>query len=148
VARSQRIGNRVAVAALAVLLPCACSSKTALHPARGKVLVDGKPAVGATIVFHPVEKASQGTLAPAGVVQSDGSFVLSTYAPGDGAPAGEYLVVITLASDAPPRDGKPPQVVKENKQEVLQAYTFLRTTPLRATIKEGPNEILPFKIKK
>ncbi|NJO24457.1 MAG: hypothetical protein HC868_18030, partial [Sphingomonadales bacterium] len=68
------------------------SSGPKLHPVSGKLLFDGKPIEGATLVFHPV---GGGDLKPSGTTKADGSFTLSTYPHGDGAPAGDYVVLVT-----------------------------------------------------
>jgi serine/threonine-protein phosphatase CPPED1 len=105
------------------------------HPVRGWVFVDGAAAGGATVSFYL--PAGDGRKAPrfAGdaIVEGDGSFVMSTYGAFDGVPVGEYLV--TVAFDG--RYGQP----KDRKDWVPAAYTKPDTTPLRATVKAGKNEV-------
>ena len=60
---------------------------------RTEVLVNGQPATGAVVCFHPTGGEPL-PLVPTGEVQDDGSFVLSTYKPGDGVPEGEYVVTV------------------------------------------------------
>jgi hypothetical protein len=63
------------------------------------------PAVGALVVFHPVDPARAKTGGnPFGKVRDDGTFALTTYAEGDGAPEGEYGVTIDWRPA--PRDQK------------------------------------------
>src|SRR5687768_13894441 len=85
------------ISALAALWCTSCGGPGGppLYPVQGKVLVDGKPADGALVVFHPSGDAPPDALRPSAKVESDGSYKLSSRAPGDGAPAGEYLVGIT-----------------------------------------------------
>jgi hypothetical protein len=70
-------------------------------PVNGQLLVDGKP-FGPCVIFFaateqdPDEKKWIPTVT--GNVKDDGSFVLTTYAQGDGAPAGKYSV--SLGPDA------------------------------------------------
>ena len=65
-------------------------------PVRGKVLVDGAPAAGATIAFHQIDgKKKDKTVADA-LVEPDGTYVLSSTEAWDGAPAGKYTVTVTL----------------------------------------------------
>src|SRR5262245_50678521 len=64
------------------------------HPVRGAVLVDGKPATKALVVFHPLNDPDPKALRPHGEVGPDGAFTLSTYSSGDGAPAGDYAVTV------------------------------------------------------
>src|SRR4029079_18674285 len=65
------------------------------HPVRGQVSVNGDPAAGAVIVFHPDGGGLQ-AVPPTAVVARDGTFALAT---GDkpGAAAGNYVVTVTWA---------------------------------------------------
>jgi hypothetical protein len=58
---------------------------------------------------------------------------MSSYGAFDGVPVGEYLV--TVAYDN--RYGQ----LKDRKDWVPAAYTKADTTPLRATVKSGKNEV-------
>jgi predicted phosphodiesterase len=113
-------------------------NRKAVHPVRGVVYVDGVPAANASIVFHmkePGAKAPRRTCD--GLIESDGSFALSTYAPSDGAPAGEYVVTIAHG------DGF---ALKGPGPEIPEVYRKAATSPLTATIKSGPND-LTFELK-
>jgi len=84
-----------------LLLALACAScgreKKAVSPVRGKVFYQKKPAAGAIVFLHPVEKADPADSPdpfPRGVVGPDGSFEITTFAPGDGAPPGEYTATV------------------------------------------------------
>lgn len=75
--------------------------RIALYPVFGKLLVDGQPAVGATIKFVPVRQDSKNDLlttsgqrSAAATVQSDGTFQASYYDSNDGAPPGKYKLMI------------------------------------------------------
>ena len=104
---SRSTGRRfvwLAVAILAVLLSsCARNTRKPVYPVHGQVLVNGKPAAGATVFFFPVE-SDPDAIAPYGVLDADGSFSLTTYLTFDGAPAGEYVVTIRWPG-APQRPG-------------------------------------------
>jgi hypothetical protein len=83
---------------LALLAAAAgCSKKSApqlpVHPVTGQVVVNGQPAAGAMVVFHPKDQAA-GLPTPNAVVDKQGNYTLSTYAASDGAPAGEYVVTV------------------------------------------------------
>jgi hypothetical protein len=101
-----------------VLLLClacfACSSKqTPLYPVHGQVLVNGKPARGALVVFHPLAESSLKAVKPHAVVGRDGTFSLFSYRADDGARPGTYAVTILWQ---PPRfrdgDGRPIDIAK------------------------------------
>jgi hypothetical protein len=72
-----------------------CGRTPGLYPVFGKVLYHGEPAVGATVFFHRIEGPGPApAVIPTGVVGEDGDFQLSSDVD-DGAPAGQYHVLIT-----------------------------------------------------
>ncbi len=78
-----------------------------LAPVRGTVTLDGRPVTQGKVMFAPI-RTGQGLEAgkPAiGLIQSDGSFKLSTYTDGDGAVIGEHWV--TIFGPDPPSALKP-----------------------------------------
>jgi hypothetical protein len=78
-------------------------SRPELYPVRGTVLTaDGKPAVGAVVMFHSLGGAGAQDQVIVGVVGEDGTYRLETETPGDGTAPGEY--VITLVWPAPRKD--------------------------------------------
>jgi hypothetical protein len=115
-----------------------------LNPVRGQVFFQDKPAEGATVVFQPADASDLNAPKPSGVVGADGSFTLSTFAAGDGAPAGDYIVVITWF----PKDAKPDPATGEVKNRLPDVYGSRPTSMLRAKVSEGPNELQPFKLTK
>ena len=134
-------------AALAVAGP-ACSSGDGLHPVRGQVSVNGDPAAGAVIVFHPDGGGLQ-AVPPTAVVAPDGTFALAT---GDkpGAAAGNYVVTVTWADTSK----------KPTEQQVMMGanpydgpdrlkgrYATPQQSPLRAEVKAGDNRLPPFELK-
>jgi hypothetical protein len=75
-------------------------------------------------------------VAPMAYVKADGSFTVGTFAPEDGAPAGEYRVtVIWLPPDARERivGGRFPNKLPDS-------YSDPRTSGLRARVSEQPND--------
>lgn len=89
-----------------------------LAPAHGVVTLDGKPLPVGTVMFSPIAQSDKNSAgAPAfGSIQSDGTFVLTTYRDGDGAVVGEHWVTINGPKDAatklPFRRLKVPQKVR------------------------------------
>jgi hypothetical protein len=83
------------IAALCFFIGLGCSGRKTVYPVRGKVLnADGKPAVGAMVVFHAIGADKPDPNKPVGRVNEEGEFHVTTYKEGDGAPAGEYGVTI------------------------------------------------------
>lgn len=82
-----------------VLLLIGCGDekqRPEVHPVRGELSVNGQPAEGALLSFHPADGVNfdaRGSR-PWSTVEPDGSFIVSTYATGDGAPAGDYRVSV------------------------------------------------------
>ncbi len=131
---------------LGVALLCAsCQQRPRLVPVRGQVLLDGQPAAGALVVFHPAHDAGPQALRPSGRVQADGSFTLRTYSPADGtttdgAPPGDYVVAINWF---PPNVGEYRSVIPDKLQG---RYSDARTSGLHAQVRDEPTELPPFQL--
>lgn len=111
------------------------ANRKPVHPVRGKVFFEGCPAVNAVVTFHLID-GKKFTRTADSMVGPDGNFSLSTYTADDGAPAGEYAVTVVCRHPALDEDGRPgPNILPA-------AYSKPETTPLRATIKAGPNEVV------
>jgi hypothetical protein len=131
---------RVAVA-VATLAATSCGGTgPKLYPVKGSVLYLEKPAVGATVVFQPLNSGPESPM-PSGVVGEDGTFTLKTHSHGAGAPAGEYVVLVTLF---------PPNAREmRNPTSLLPArYGSPTDSPLRATVSPGNNQLEPFRLTK
>ena len=63
----------------------------------GVVIMDGKPLTGGRIMFQPFAEGEEKRVGKMAVaqIQSDGTFVLTTYEEGDGAVVGKHRPVIT-----------------------------------------------------
>jgi hypothetical protein len=114
------------------------SSGPTLHPVRGSVHFDDKPAEGATVILDPV--GGGGTSKPSGIVAADGSFTVSTHPHGGGAPAGEYAVLITwFPPDARQSDNP--------KNKLPTKYGDTAKTPVpKVTVPAGGTDIPPIKL--
>jgi hypothetical protein len=147
--RPLRPGLPLTVAAL-VLLAAGCSDngdRKPVHPVRGSILYQGKPAAHALVVFHPLDDAGKGAVRPRGQVGADGTFTLTTYDANDGAPAGEYAVTVEWWLSAASRktregDGTPPV------NRLPSRYARPQTSGLRVKIGEGDNQLPAFQLKK
>jgi len=106
-----------------------------IYPTSGKLLVDGEPAEGAFIMFHPVDEVglTKGNK-PFARVGKDGYFSLTTYDTHDGAPAGEYEVSIRWPENPNARGPSPDRL--EGR------YATPEKSKLSVTI-EPPKTILP-----
>ncbi|HVK07850.1 MAG TPA: hypothetical protein VM597_03630 [Gemmataceae bacterium] len=117
---------------------CSAGGPT-LHPVRGTVLFNEQPAEGATVILDPVA-AAVGTAKPSGVVKADGTFSVQTHPLGEGAPAGEYVVLITWY---------PPGArgLENPKNKLPAKYGDPGGTPVpKITVRPGRNDLEPFRL--
>ena len=111
----------------------------------GHVLLNGQPAVGATVQFVAVSPTPETSkLRPLGVVGDDGRFQLATYGYGDGAPAGEYHVLVTWPN---PDALSEPGEVPADYRRLRKQYGDPQRPQLRAVVEEGDNELSAFELK-
>ena len=120
------------------------------YEVNGQVSVNGRPAEGAIVVFCPVDPSAElEHLRPAGMANSSGQFTLTTFEPSDGAPAGEYKVLVKWPAPTPAsqeRDARPGSANKGPDRLRGKYYSF-ESTPLKATIEEQSNQLPPFELK-
>jgi hypothetical protein len=135
---SLRLLLRTTLAGL-LLLGASCSGRKAVYSVTGKVLFEGRPAVGAVVQFHPLDKAEKDRLAPLGEVGADGTFQLTTYAQGDGAPAGRYAVTVSWGVPSKSGDGM-------DRLLVPARYLSPATSKLTAEAPTQAVELPPFKL--
>ena len=77
-------------------------------PVKGQVQVKGKPLAGVLVTFHPKFNIGAVKFKPSGLTDKDGRFTISTAAPYDGAPPGEYTVTFTFPRAASDRKTRSP----------------------------------------
>lgn len=119
---------------------CAQSGPT-LHPVSGTVTYKGKPAAGATVVFHP--KGDPAKPRAAGITDAAGAFQLSSPT-GQGAEAGDYDVTVVMeiaAKDAKNTEGDAMADALAGK------YANAANSGLKATVAAGENRLAPFDLK-
>jgi hypothetical protein len=105
--RLMRTPTILVALAWVAFLAAGCGTRTdrpETHPVSGRVLESGKPAAGARVQLSAVGDPRLAKLCPHAEVGADGTFRLTTFTTGDGAPAGKYA--LTLSWPLPPRPGK------------------------------------------
>lgn len=131
---------------LAALLASSCDrgdGRKPPYPVRGQVFFQGKPAQNALVIFHPQDDPDTKTQRPYGRVQADGFFRLSTYTPGDGAPAGEYAVTILW-----PKPPASPLADPDMGPDLLEGrYADPKSSPFKVVVRESDNVLEPFHLK-
>lgn len=137
------------IAALPGAVGCTSASSSepiSLNPVRGQILVNGKPAVGAIVNFYATG-GNAVNVRPHAVAGADGSFVLSTYKPDDGAPQGDYQVSVIwkLNPDGTP---VPPQDDESLASDRLNdRYSDPTKSGLTATVVAGENTLQTYNLK-
>ncbi len=123
----------------AVLLTClmGCGGPT-ICPVAGSLTVSGQPAANAMIAFHPLDRAGSQTVLSVARTSPDGTYRLTTYEAGDGAPAGEYAVTVVWPDDSRQRDECEDVVTHDRFQG---RYADPATSPWRVTVGRGTNEV-------
>jgi hypothetical protein len=131
-------GGILALTLAAALTGCGKSDEV-LVPISGRVTVNGKPATGAAVVFHPVDGAN-GTH-PVAQVEANGEFHLTTIRSGDGAAPGNYRVTLTWYVTPPRKKG----VEGEEgpvRNLIPNKYARVESTPIGTTVRpEGNNPL-------
>lgn len=107
-----------------------------VHPATGIARAGHTPLVGAQIRLHPRGMTLPDDATPSATVKDDGTFTLTTFAKGDGAPAGTYVATVQWFRVA--KDGS------VGGNALPKRYASPATSPLTVTIREGANELPPF----
>lgn len=133
------------VALAGLVLLGGCSRGPRFNPVAGQVLWRGKPAAGARVIFHPLAETA-GVPKPSAVVEESGAFHVGTYAPNDGAPAGEYKVTIDWFDLSPQTASTDVGETPSPSDKLKGRYADPKRSSLQATIKEGENTLPPFEL--
>jgi hypothetical protein len=133
------------VVAAAAVACSSCGGPAGLYPVTGTVLFDGQPAVGATVTF--VRKGAADPhkeQTPQGVVGEDGTFTLNGPS-GDGAPPGEYVVLVEWKEGAGAQRGRAPALSAPDR--LKKKYLDPHAPLLTATVEAKSNALPPFELK-
>jgi hypothetical protein len=120
---------------LKVLVPDAAKTT----PVQGKVLVDGEPVKGIWIRMHSDEEPRQAVL-PKAQTEPDGTFRITTYIGGDGAPPGHYKVTVEWLTFQPVGG----RWAGPNK--VDDKFGTVKTTPFEVTVGTEPITLPTFDV--
>lgn len=123
-----------------------CSSSItppATVPVGGLVLIQGKPAAGIRVTFHPQFDIGKIDYRPYGETGADGRFTLSTGAPGNGAPVGVYLVTFEKPGLESP---KASNFLETEIDEFRGKYSDPEQSSWEVTVERGGNELDPFEL--
>lgn len=135
-----------AAVALACVVATGCGGGNGISaprtaPVAGTVLVKGKPAAEVKVTFHPQFDMGSVKFIPNGLTGKDGRFTLSTAAPGDGAPPGEYKVTFELLRVTADKRGLDTEV-----DQWKGKYSDPEKSDFMVTIRKGDNALEAFKL--
>lgn len=122
-----------------------CSSNSdKLFLVSGSVTVDGKPADGASILFHPDDPAA---VTASGVVNADGTFTLVS-AMNEGVAAGKYRVTVTWPdpSKKPTKEQLMMGTAEPGPDLLKGKYATRDQTSLTAEISSSTTVLPPFEL--
>lgn len=113
----------------------------------GTVEFDGQPLTKGTITFLPQAAGDKERNRPAtSTIDSQGRYALSTFAPGDGALPGKYLVTVVSYSVEPTLE----EIAEKGAKHISAipgGYGAASTSGLTATVGNGGAEKIDFKLK-
>jgi hypothetical protein len=129
------------------------------HEVTGKVTLGGAPIADAAIIFSPVKEGQPVALAR---TDSQGAYSLTTYEAGDGAVAGDYVVLVSKGGGDSAQTATTSHEAYAARQTVTMhkpggrgasaggsgsssalpsKYANVQTSDLRVTVKEESNQI-------
>ena len=121
---------------------CGQATPQKTYAVSGEIFVQGQPASGARLALQPAAAADL-QLWPRGfpfaIVEPDGKFRFSCYAENDGAPAGDYKLLVTwIEGDGIPNEDP---AAPKPKNRVDAKYGSAQTTPLSVTVEQKSHQI-------
>lgn len=110
--------------------------KARTYPTTGSMTINGATPVNAIVYLMAVDKpVDSAESRPYGRVRDDGTFSVTTYELGDGAPIGEYQLLITWPQPGDPRQDR-----------LKGAFGSPEKSSWRFTIEKGSNQIPPIEL--
>lgn len=129
-----RLPRRIVTLMCLISLTTGCGENVPVKPPtvpiKGKVTYKGNPLTGGDVTFAPSGGGGE-RRAGSGPIQSDGTFVISSYQSGDGVEAGEYKVFFNPPPPNP--DAKTAPV----KNPIPAKYRSAKTSPITEMVAEG-----------
>ena len=145
-ANRPRFVRRVALGAVLALSALGCGNsddRVAVYPVRGTAFYRGAPAEGAKITLYDVDRKDATIPFPSGEVQPDGTFRLTSYQAGDGAPASTYKVTVIWREPMP--EGVNPEMYSP-ADRLGGRYSDPERSTLEVTVTKGDNVLEPFQL--
>jgi BON domain len=136
---------RGVVAVLAVAAISGCGRTDSLHvpvyPTNGTISFRGQPIPGAIVTLHPSSSTGENVPTPRASVAGNGTFTVSTYDGGDGAPVGEYTVTVVWFKPIV-QEGE----LRAGPNVIPRKFARPQTSDLRVKIASGDNIVPAIKL--
>jgi hypothetical protein len=107
-----------------------------VFPVNGTLLVDGRVPKGAVVKLHRLDAKQWVVTTPSGMVNDEGQYQIHSIGNRRGAPAGEYIVTVQWSPEQVGIDG-----LEVGPNLLPRRYAAAETSPLRATVEPGVNEL-------
>lgn len=127
---------------VALSLPSCGTDRKPVFPVSGVVLVNGEPASGLFVRFHPLDSPGATQVPPFAYTDESGRFALCSYVAGDGAPPGDYAVTFQWR--------EPSGALKrhlDGGDRLKGAFKDPDASSFRVQVKKGSNKLEPFDLK-
>lgn len=113
-------------------------------PVEGKITLAGTPIEGATVMFF----SEKMRITSYGKTDATGQYQLTTYEPGDGAPAGWYQVSVKKSAQTivEPSDHPALPPKSQTSQLLPPQYSKFDSSQLKAVVAEGGNNAFQFNL--
>jgi hypothetical protein len=143
-ARPLLLRPAIVLCVLAVAALSGCSDgRLKIYPVTGQVLYNGQPLKSVDIALHPVDPKNNVGYPPHATTDADGTFALTTYLKGDGAPAGDYRVAVAFAVESI-EDGS--DQTKRLAAQVPVKYHRAETSGISVVVRPEPNTLDPIRL--
>lgn len=147
-----RFGALIVGLALAGAGPSGCGAPNGVPVAkvRGTITYRGKPVAKASVSFIP---ETPGTIPALATTDENGSYALSTYDTGDGAPVGPCRVAVSLTGPSPPlpehlakAEAAAETLRMPGKPLIPKKYFSAETSRLKADVVAGKDNVFDFNL--
>lgn len=112
-----------------------------VFPVNGIVKYRGQPLSGAVVTLISEDAEFPKSVRPTAITGDDGAFEVGTYSAADGAPAGEYKVLVLHY----PVQG-PAENPHAGPNDLPPIYAKAETTTLKVSVAEEENELPPLEL--
>jgi len=126
----------------ALALTCVSCEGAKIYPVSGMVTYHGAPATGAAVFFHRQSGHPMNEHTIMGIVQPNGSFEVVCGSLGNGAPLGEYDVLVEWKQVSNQSKGRP----QRGPDKLKGRYADPKHPLLHVSVEAKNNDLSPFEL--